>query len=672
MATTLTPFRTISAGMATVLCLAVLPVVLISGGVAAGAGDPSVDTACPGALVGSTFTLTGDCDTTVQLTVPDGVTVNGAGHIITAHDPGPGVPFSGGVLTNAGTSMNIEDLTIEGTGFATICGGQKLTGIFFNDASGSVKDTSIQNISQGGGGCAGVGIGILSIAEAGVPRTITLTSTVISGYEKSAFVAKGMTTLDVSASTLGPPELFPPGAIAQNGVQYGGGGADAGAGGAITDSTIYGSGFGNPSNQGIAVLLFGATGVTLSNDTITGAGTDYGVDATANSTGVVINRNQIGRTAPDSPDTFGIGVIVATGSTATVTCNTFSGWNTDVSGVAAQPVCITTTTVPSGTQHVPYSATLAAVGGTAPYTWSLASGSLPPGLALSPSGMISGTPTVSGSFSFTVEVTDSVSGTTTQAFTIAVAGGSQGYWLGAADGGVFTYGAAAFHGSAANFRLNAPVVGIANTPAGGYWLVGSDGGVFSFGAPFFGSLGGQPLHAPIVGIAATPDGGGYYLVGADGSVFPFGDAVFRGSMEGKHLNQPVVGIAVTPDNGGYYLVAADGGVFTFGDAEFDGSTANKVLNKPVVGMAVDDTTFGYWLVAADGGVFTFDAPFFGSEGGAHLNGPVVGMAATADDLGYRLAASDGGDFCFGIATFLGSASGKPLNKPVVGIASTGP
>ena len=57
--------------------------------------------------------------------------------------------------------------------------------------------------------------------------------------------------------------------------------------------------------------------------------------------------------------------------------------------------------------------------------------------------------------------------------------------------------------------------------------VASDGGVFSFGdAAFHGSMGGKHLDAPIVGMAATPDGGGYWLVGADGGIFSFGDAPF--------------------------------------------------------------------------------------------------------------------------------------------------
>ena len=66
------------------------------------------------------------------------------------------------------------------------------------------------------------------------------------------------------------------------------------------------------------------------------------------------------------------------------------------------------------------STTLQAIGGTAPYTWSVTSGSLPAGLSLSSAGVISGTPTTPGSSTFTVQVTDSLSATATKSLTITI------------------------------------------------------------------------------------------------------------------------------------------------------------------------------------------------------------------------------------------------------------
>jgi len=84
---------------------------------------------------------------------------------------------------------------------------------------------------------------------------------------------------------------------------------------------------------------------------------------------------------------------------------------------------ITTTSLPNGTVGVAYSQQIAATGGWQPYTWTLDSGSLPPGLSLSSGGLISGTPTTQGNYNFTVKVTDSqvVPATDTQPLSIAVA-----------------------------------------------------------------------------------------------------------------------------------------------------------------------------------------------------------------------------------------------------------
>ena len=208
-----------------------------------------------------------------------------------------------------------------------------------------------------------------------------------------------------------------------------------------------------------------------------------------------------------------------------------------------------------------------------------------------------------------------------------------GYWMVATDGGMFSFGDAAFLGSTGDIRLNSPIVGMAKTVTGkGYWLVAADGGIFAFGdAGFFGSTGAIRLNQPIVGMAATGTGKGYWLVARDGGIFAFGDAAFLGSTGGTRLNSPIVTITPTPTSDGYWLVAADGGIFAFGDAGFFGSTGDIKLNKPIVGMASTCFGTGYWMVASDGGIFAFgNAPFLGSTGDIALNRPVVGMQLAID------------------------------------------
>jgi hypothetical protein len=94
-----------------------------------------------------------------------------------------------------------------------------------------------------------------------------------------------------------------------------------------------------------------------------------------------------------------------------------------VIAATASPLSITTASLPNGTIGTAYSQTLAATGGVAPYTWSIASG-LPAGLTLNAStGAITGTPTAAATSNFTVQVTDSANTTATKALGIVVTSG---------------------------------------------------------------------------------------------------------------------------------------------------------------------------------------------------------------------------------------------------------
>jgi large repetitive protein len=69
-------------------------------------------------------------------------------------------------------------------------------------------------------------------------------------------------------------------------------------------------------------------------------------------------------------------------------------------------VAIAARAVPRSEIGVPFRLALVASGGTGTYTWSLASGALPPGVALGADGTIVGTPRAAGAFRFTATATD--------------------------------------------------------------------------------------------------------------------------------------------------------------------------------------------------------------------------------------------------------------------------
>ncbi|MFV0924470.1 putative Ig domain-containing protein [Pseudomonas palmensis] len=83
-------------------------------------------------------------------------------------------------------------------------------------------------------------------------------------------------------------------------------------------------------------------------------------------------------------------------------------------------VVIGTTTLANATQNVPYTASISASGGTAPYSYTIVSGALPSGMALAPTGSLTGTPTAPGTTSFTVRVTDSQNFQASQALSLTV------------------------------------------------------------------------------------------------------------------------------------------------------------------------------------------------------------------------------------------------------------
>ena len=168
--------------------------------------------------------------------------------------------------------------------------------------------------------------------------------------------------------------------------------------------------------------------VTPANPTISTGGTQqftatgtYSDGSTQNITGQVTWASSNTSVATISSAGLATGVSVGT---TTISATTSGVTGSTTLTVQTAPLSITTTSLPGGTVNFAYSDTLAAAGGKTPYAWSIASGSLPTGLSLnSGSGAISGTPTATGTFSFTAQVSDSSSPvqTATKALSITIA-----------------------------------------------------------------------------------------------------------------------------------------------------------------------------------------------------------------------------------------------------------
>jgi uncharacterized repeat protein (TIGR01451 family) len=241
---------------------------------------------------------------------------------------------------------------------------------------------------------------------------------------------------------------------------------------------------------------------------------------------------------------------------------------------------------PSGEVGVSYSDLLTVTGGTSPFTWTISSGSLPPGLSINSStGAITGTPTTAGTFSFTVKVTDSASLSATEATSITIVpapsltfGTPPGGWTSTvytdtltATGGATPYTFSVSSGSLpTGLSLSASGV-ISGTPTAT--------GTFSFTVKLVDANGQSTTKATSITIAAgvstnfaAPPSGVvgaayFYTLTATGGTTPYTWSVNTGTLPpGITLSSAGV-LSGTPTTAGSYtfsvnVIDANGGIAT--------------------------------------------------------------------------------------------------------------
>jgi hypothetical protein len=289
---------------------------------------------CTFTMVDSTTEqLDRDCVTDHTIVVPDGFTLDGNGHTVTAVDPS-GSHFVGGVIESAGATANVRNVTVEASGLVNVCdsGADRLRGIYFDGAAGSIANNRVIGINQGLSGCQeGNAIEVRNAPFDNThpaTKAVAITGNVVRDYQKTGIVTNGDLSAQINGNDVGAALADLDAHIAANSIQVA-----FGATASVGNNIIAGNDFDGAGAYGTAVLVFQANNVTIHHNTITGAGTDIGIDAEESGT-VNVNSNSIRRTADESgPDEYGIGVnFEGNGRKSQVSKNTFKGWNVNFQG----------------------------------------------------------------------------------------------------------------------------------------------------------------------------------------------------------------------------------------------------------------------------------------------------------------------------------------------------
>ncbi|MEA9786279.1 putative Ig domain-containing protein [Xanthomonas campestris pv. raphani] len=402
------------------------------------------------------------------------------------------------------------------------------------------------------------------------------------------------------------------------------------------------------SGQTVSVNYASADGTaTAGSDYVARSGTlTFAPGTTAQGVAITVN----GDTAVEPNETFSVGLSgVSNASIARAT-----GTGTIINDDAV--VTVGPASLPSATAGSAYSQNLSASGGTAPYTFTVTAGALPAGLTLSPAGVLSGTPTATGSFNFTASATDSGNPTTgSRAYALVVAGANvilpattlpagtagQAYSsaITPAAGGIAPYTYAVTAGALpAGITLNSATGAVTGTP--------TSAGNFAFSVTATDSTSGTAsqatqsyavtIAAPTIVVAPsalpTATRGTAYsqTLSASGGTAPYTYTLSAGSLPaGLTLasNGTLSGTATTEGSFNFTVTATDAGSFT-GDQAYSLTVAGPNLVLPASSLPTGTAGQAYaaTIAPATGGT----APYsYALTAGALPSGVVLDAATGA-------------------------------------------
>lgn len=279
----------------------------------------------------NTRILNGNCTTNETIFIPDGVTLDGRNHTITAVDPDGG-HFKGAVVQNEGSVAHVKNLKVTASNLSNVCdaGDDRLRGIMFEGASGSITHNTVVGINQGASGCQeGNAIEVRNAPFDGEhpdTKTVEIAHNNIDDYQKTGIVCNGDVDCDIHNNKVGSADL--PTSLAANSIQVGFGGT-----GDVVLNQVDGNQWCGPSDFVATAILLFETGTSDVSKNIIGGNSDVGIYGLTNNT--TINNNKVSDSGEDcNVNDYDIGIgdydlyTSDPGNNNIVTNNKVSGFDT--------------------------------------------------------------------------------------------------------------------------------------------------------------------------------------------------------------------------------------------------------------------------------------------------------------------------------------------------------
>ncbi len=230
------------------------------------------DTTCTFTTVDMTMTLDADCTTDATILIPNGFTLDGDSHTITAVDP-VGGHFLGAVVKNGGAEAHVTNLTVTASGLANVCDGagppdNRLRGILFDGAAGSITNNVVTDVNQGPSGCQegnAIEVRNAPFDNTGTDLEVLIDSNEAEGYIKNGITASGSVTAIITNNVVtgSGPVGIP--LAAQNGIQVGFGATAIVEGNIVSDNSYT-----PDSWLACGLLFYEADGVRVSRNFFSG------------------------------------------------------------------------------------------------------------------------------------------------------------------------------------------------------------------------------------------------------------------------------------------------------------------------------------------------------------------------------------------------------------------